>query len=412
MILSENITLNTNAKTNSNLLILGSPGTGKTRTIIANLCDENTRSIILLDPKGEVYDMTHNMMEKKGYEVKTVDFINPDKSPIRYNPLSYIHNYNDVLYIAHSIISSGKSVNSKADPFWDKASIMLLTALIAYLHDYCPSHQQTLKSVVKLLAAANIQGDTTYKTKLDLIFDELRERDSEAFALRQYVLFRNAAERTMRSILISLSSDLCTYMTPEMEQLLSEDTLDIRSVGRKRTVVYVRSSDIDRSKDVIVNILFHQFFNELYREADSNMLSHSLNVPVQFILDDLGTNLKLDRLDSILSGCRSRSIGCTVVLQSIGQLKQLYGEGYDAITNSCQSFLYLGGIDYATNDMFSKLTDLPISELLNKNEHECYVFIHGKKPVCDKKFQLEKHRNYHMVDDMRICDDEELERTA
>ncbi len=400
MILSQNISLETSSKSNNNTLILGTPGSGKTRyCVLPNLCEENERNIVLLDPKGELFDMTHCMMEQKGYKVKKLDFSQPDKSPVRYNPLAYVHDYNDILYIANTMVSSGKQQNSKADPFWDKASILLLSALLAYLKDYCSPRQQNMHYVAKMLAAESAGEYPNYRSPLENMFEEARQRDPGSFAARQYTLFRQAADRTMKSILISLSSDICAYLTPEMEKLLESDTLNIPSVGRRKTVLYVKVSDIDRSKDGIVNILFNQLFNELYREADSHLSTHSLEVPVQFILDDLGTNLKIDRLDCILAGCRSRGIGCTVILQSIGQLRNHYGDAYDAITNSCSAFVYLGGIDYGTNEYFSKLTNLPLSSLLEKNEKDCWVFVHGKRPACDRKFATESHRNYHLLRD-------------
>ena len=414
MILSQNISIETTSKSNNNSLILGVPGSGKTRyCVMPNLCEEEDRSVIVLDPKGELFDMTHKMMARKGYLVKQLDFCNPDKSYVKYNPLAYIHDYNDILYIANAIVYSGKPLKTTADPFWDKASVLLLSALLAYLKDYGPPHQRTLKSVAKLLAVEDAHEDVGYKSKLERIFDEVYKRDPSSFALRQYTLFRKAADRTLKSILITLSSELCTYLTPEMEQLLDKDTLNIPSVGRMKTAIYVKVSDIDRSKDALVNILFNQFFNVLYREADSNIATHSLDVPVQFYLDDLGTNLKLDRLDCILAGCRSRGIGCTIILQSIGQLRNHYGDAFDAITNSCSAFVYLGGIDYGTNEYFSKLANLPLSSLLEKNEENCWVFVQGRKPVCDRKFALEKHRNYHMLADTAVsAPEQEAERIA
>lgn len=405
MILSKNLSLNSTIKSNNNVMVVGSPGTGKTRNyVMTNLCDENDSSIVLLDPKGELFSQTSRMMEDKGYKVLRLDFNEPSKSTCKYNPLKYLHCSDDITYLSNVFVTSGKSLNTKADPFWDRSSIMMLTSLIAYLHKYCPEKQQTLSSVLKFLRAAgsNVSGSPTeYYSKLDLIFDEISERDPDSFALRQYCHFKLGASRTIQSILISLSSDLLTYTSPEMEELLSKDTVNIPSLGRKKTVLYVVSSDIDRSKDTLINIFFNQLFKELYHEAD-NRDNHSLKIPVQVYLDDLGTNLKIDRLDSLLASCRSRGIGCSVILQSIGQLKREYGDAFDAITNSCQSFLYLGGLDYSTNDMFSKLINIPVGRLLEMNRDECYVLVQGKLPICDSKYRLEKHPNYFMVDDGHI----------
>ena len=408
MILSENYNLDTNFKSNSNLLLLGSPGTGKTRMIMSQLCEAEDKSFVILDPKGEICDYTADMMKKKGYKIKVLDFIEPDSGTVRYNPLNYINNYNDILSIANSIVTSNKPVGIRADPFWDRSSIVLCSALLSYLNDFCPDYQKNFKSLAKLIIAAE-PNPATGRSKLDAIFEEISSVKPDSYALRQYRVFRAAADRTLHSIIISLGSDLCAYLTPEMERLLSEDTLDIPSLGKTKTVLYVKSSDIDRSKDAIINILFTQIFNVLYREADSRA-EHSLKVPLQVILDDIGTNLKLDRLDCILAGCRSRGIGCTVVLQSIGQLKTCYGEGYDAITNSCQAIVYLGGIDYATNNMVSKLVDLPVGTLLEKDYEDCYVFIQGKPPVCDRKFRLEIHENYRMIKDVKPKGEDTRER--
>lgn len=391
IILGENTFFNNGYKQNANNLIIGAPGTGKSRGfVIPNLCEANNESLLVLDPKGELYSITHEMMEYKGYKVQVLDFDNPMKSQIFYNPLSFIKTQDDVIKFSSVIVAN--QMERCNDVFWPLSAEILCNALTSYLVSYRPEAQQNMKSIEKLLRvsmALDIQDGTT---KLDKIFECIPETDPWCRA--QYSLIQNAADKTIRSIVISLAAEFCGLLTPEIINLTSRNTLNPQSFCDEKTILYVKCSDTDRSKDKLVSIFFSQFLHEIYSIAD-NSPSRSLSRPVHIILDDMGANLKIPSLDCMISTSRGRDISFSIILQSFGQLKKNY-EDYTSIVSSCNNLVFLGSNDVETcNDIATRL-NRPLNDVLYKSKNEIYVFKQGdRKPIITKVYDLTKHPRYN-----------------
>ena len=392
IILGENTFFNNGYKQNANNLIIGAPGTGKSRGfVIPNLCEADNESLLVLDPKGELYSITHEMMKRKGYKVQVLDFDNPMKSQIFYNPLSFIKTQDDVIKFSRVIVAD--QMNNCRDSFWPLSAEILCNALTSYLVSYRPEAQQNMKSIEKLLRVA-IPSDVNpqEKTKLDKILENIP--DNNPWCRSQYELIRNAADRTLKSIVISLAAEFCGLLTPEIIKLTSRNTLNPQSFCDEKTILYVKCSDTDRSKDKLVSIFFSQFLHEIYSIAD-NSPSRSLSRPVHIILDDMGANLKIPSLDCMISTSRGRDISFSIILQSFGQLKKNY-EDYTSIVSSCNNLVFLGSNDVETcNDIATRL-NRPLNDVLYKSKNEIYVFKQGdRKPIITKVYDLTKHPRYN-----------------
>lgn len=399
VILGKNTYFNGGYKRNANNMIIGAPGTGKSRSfVIPNLCEAENESIVVLDAKGEIYDITHRMMEKKGYIVKVLDFDAPEKSRIHYNPLFYCRSEEDVIKFSSLITFDLK--NKSNDMFWPLASSLLCNALASYLIKYRPAEQRTLTSMLRLLRAANYDENNPsgITSTLDEIFEEVRKKDASSWSLSQYSLMRTAAGRTLKSIVITLISEFCTFLTPSVEELTKTDTVDIRALGKEKTILYVKSSDVDRSKDKLVSLFFLQLFQELFALADSSP-EHSLSRPVHVILDDMGSNLTIPNLDCIIACARGRNVSLSLILQSVGQLKKNYAD-HTSIMNSCNNIVFLGGNDLETCKEMSIRLNVPLEEVLYKSKSTIFVFAQGcNKPITTQVYDLKSHRYYPLLQD-------------
>ncbi|MBQ7133821.1 MAG: type IV secretory system conjugative DNA transfer family protein [Ruminococcus sp.] len=401
VILGKDSYFNNSYKQNANNLVIGAPGTGKSRSfVIPNLCEASEESVVVLDAKGEIYDITHVMMESKGYKVKVLDFDTPENTQVYYNPLSYCKNEEDVIKLS-SIITSDQKERT-VDAFWPLASQLLNNALVSFLITYRPENQRTLSSVMKLLGAANINENDPDSAdplnKLDAIFAETLSMDPTSWSCMQYNLMRKGAGRTQKSIVISLIVAFCAFMTPAVSKLTSKDTVDIRSLGSEKTALYVKCSDVDRSKDKLVSMFFMQLFQELFRVADSQP-THSLQRSVHVILDDMGSNVKIPNLDCIIASARGRNISLSLILQSIGQLKKNYAD-YTSILNSCNNILFLGGNDVETCKEMSLRLNKPLEDVLYKSKDKVYIFKQGaQKPIVTDIYNLKEHRYYSLLQD-------------
>ena len=394
IILGENTFFDNGYKQNANNLIIGGPGTGKSRGfVIPNLCEANNESLLVLDPKGELYSITHKMMEAKGYKVQVLDFDNPEKSPTYYNPLSFIKTQDDVIKFSSIMVADQK--NNCHDAFWPLSSQILCNALTSYLIFYQPKHRQTLKSIQRLLnVAAPGENSSAEASKLDMIMQEISKRDINSWSFSQYMLIRNAAEKTMKSIIISLAAEFCGLLSEEIVELTRKNTINPISFCEEKTILYVKCSDTDRSKDKLVSIFFTQFLQEIYCLADENP-SRSLNRPVHIILDDMGANLKIPSLDCLIATSRGRDISFSLILQSFGQLKKNY-EDYTSIISSCNNLVFLGSNDIETCKDIAIRLNYPVQDVLNKSKNEIFVFQQGKrKPIITKVYDLTKHPRYN-----------------
>ena len=389
IILGEKTFFENGYKQNANNLILGAPGTGKSRGfVIPNLCEANNESLLVLDPKGELYNITYKMMEKKGYKVQVLDFDKPEESPTYYNPLSFIKTQDDVLKFSSVIVSDQKE--HSVDKFWPLSAQILCNAITSYLVTYRSEKDRVLTSIEKLLRVA-IPGDEERKSPLDRVMDCIP--DANPWCRSQYTLIRNAADRTIKSVVVSLAAEFCGLLSPEIIKLTSKNTIDPKSFCKEKTILYVKCSDTDRSKDKLVALFFSQFLQEIYHEADRSP-TRSLARPVHIILDDMGANLKIPSLDCMISTSRGRDISFSIILQSFGQLKKNYKD-YTSIISSCNNLVFLGSNDIETCEDIARRLNRPLNEVLYKSKGEVFVFRQGeRKPVITKVYDLKTHPRY------------------
>lgn len=382
---------------NNNVLVVGSPGSGKTRSIVTPNLLECSGSYILSDPKGTLYAQYKDYLEEQGYKVRQLNFVNTEES-IHYNFFDYIRNDQDIVKIANIIMRGNNyGFTKNIDPFWDEAGQLLMQALIAYLHEFRPKCEQNLSCVLKLLDAIDVSDDGN-TGPCGRIFKEVEKRAPRSFAAKCYRRFSVAAEKTLRSIVISTTAKMTACMTPEIEGLTCFDETDIRSIGDEKTAFFVIVSDTDRSQDGLVNIFFTQAMNELVLHADEDCPNNSLPVPVRFILDDFATNCRIENFPKMIASIRSRGISTMIMIQAEAQLKSGYGPEAGTIIGSCDTYIYLGGNDLDTADSVAKRSDQPIKKILNMPIGTNWIFRRGEMPKNATNFKLEPY-----LKDKGIC---------
>lgn len=397
-ILGENVLVENRQLENANTLIIGAPGTGKTRSyVLPNMMNAEDESIIVLDPKGEIYDMTFSMMEEKGYCVRVLDFINPERSEVSYNPLFYCRSEGDIIKVSRLLVDDQKQ--NTQDAFWPLSSQMLCNALIGFVVKHRPPGEHNLGMIQRLIGFAGVNEDDpdNNKSKLDLIFDEVEKRDPDSWALSQYKTVKKAAGKTQKSIIISLAAEFCGLMTPQIVNMMSTNDVNLKSLCQNKTVLYVKCSDTDRSRDKLVALFFTQMFQELYAIADKRP-THTLPRPVHILLDDVGANLRIPNMDGIISTSRGRGISLSLILQSVGQLKRQYAD-YTSILNSCNNVVFLGGNDIETCQEMAMRLDKPLTSVLYKESNVIYVFRQGCKPIVTRVYDLRSHPDYDKLNE-------------
>lgn len=393
MILADNCYYSLDCKEtqlNNNVLVVGSPGSGKTRSIVTPNLLECTGSYIVSDPKGNLYNQYKDYLEKNGYQVRKLNFVNPLDS-IHYNFFEYIRSEQDIVKIANMLMTNdGRANSTNADPFWDEAAQLLLQALIAYLHEFRPAHEQNITSVLKLLDAIDVRCDGE-TGPCGLLFEEAGKRRPNSFAVKCYKRFSIAAEKTLRSIVISTNAKLTTFMTNEIERMTRFDETDIRSIGDEKTAFFVIVSDTDRSQDGLINVFYTQAMNELVLHADEDCEGNCLPVPVRFILDDFATNCRIENFPKMIASIRSRGISTMLMIQAEGQLRAGYGPDWGTIIGSCDTYIYLGGNDLETVDSVAKRSDQPLKKILNMPVGTNWIFRRGEEPRNGTNFRLEPY---------------------
>lgn len=392
MILAENHYYNTNCyetQLNNNVLVVGTSGSGKTRSIVSPNILQATGSYIISDPKGNLYQKYKHYLEEQGYTVKKLDFIRPNRSA-HYNFFKYIHSEKDILKIAHMLIYSSGEPSVKADPIWDQTAELLLTALIGYLHYHAKKEDQNLETLLNLVVACQInENDSSRTNELDRIMEEVGKYNKADFSYRQYQMFRLAAGRTLKSILITVTGKLGKYNYSELNQMLAKDDIDIVSIGKKKTALFVVVSDTDRSLDELVNMFYTQAMNELCMYADTRCKTNRLPIDVRFILDDFATNCMIDDFPKMIASIRSRGISTMLMIQAESQLEAAYGKDGKTIIGNCDTYIYLGGNDVETAEQVAKRSNLPLQKILEMTVGTNWIFRRGQKAVSAKNFALE-----------------------
>jgi len=385
-------------RVNNNVVVLGASGAGKTRSVVIPNLLSACGSYIVTDPKGSLYRKYSSNMKSYGYKIRHIDLIHPETSD-SYNPLAYVRSTDDALKLASLLVRLGFGGRTCSnDPFWERASEMLVASLIGYIFEGGRAVEPTLHGVIELLAMIDpLAYEDNKKSPIDKVFLEHRvnyqsRTGSESWAYEQFKKFKFNAAKTLSSIIITLQTMISGFDTAGIREMTSGgDTFDIRSVGREKTVIFLSISDTDRSKDVIANIFYSQAMNELCSFADEECEDSHLPIPVRFILDDFGTNCRIHGFEDMISNIRSRGISATLILQSESQLVQGYKESSHTIIDNCDTVVYMGGNDIETARMIAERSNSPIPTVLNMPIGTNWVFRRGEKPVFSKTVDLSEY---------------------
>ena len=363
---------------NNNVLVVGASGTGKTRGIVIPNILMASGSYVITDPKGNLYKKYGQYLKDRGYDIKLLDFSNPAVSN-HYNFFEYINSSQDILKIANMLIYQKKD-GGHYDPFWDESGQLLLQALIAYLMEAEHPRDRTLHNLLELLTLCQVGEDSVdRKNALDMMFAALKRKNQNSYAVKYYEMFRLSPARTLRSILITVAAKIGRFDTPETKKMMAYDDIDISSIGKKKTAVFVVVSDTDRSMDGLVNIFFTQAMNELCRYADNECPDNRLPVRVRFIMDDFATNCKIEEFPRMISSIRSRGISTMLMIQSEGQLTESYDHDGKTIIANCDTYMYLGGNDIETAKAIAERCDVPLSKIVYMPIGTNWLFRRGYK---------------------------------
>ena len=414
---------------NLNVLVCGGSGAGKTRFFAKpNIMQANT-SYVVLDPKGELLRDTGNLLKEKGYEIKVLDLINMDKSHC-YNPFVYLHEDNDVQKLVTNLFKNTTPKGSQTqDPFWDQAAMMLLLALIFYLHYEAPPEEQNFPMVMELIRAGEVKEDNDeFESPLDILFKRLEQRSPDHIALKYYRNYRSGSGKTLKSIQITLVSRLEKFNLDSLASITQTDDMSLGELGEKKTAVFAVIPDNDSSFNFIVGMLYTQLFQQLYYKAD---IEHGGRLPihVHFVMDEFANVALPDEFDKLLSTMRSREISVSIIIQNLAQLKTLFEKQWESIVGNCDEFLYLGGNEQSTHEYVSKLLgketidmntygqsrgrngnysvnwQLSGRELMTPDEvrmldnRYALLFIRGERPIMDLKYDILKHPNVALTTD-------------
>lgn len=426
VILTQNVRIGLDGRKhrrNLNVLVVGGSGAGKTRFYAKpNVMQANT-SYVVLDPKGEILRDTGYLLEQQGYDIKVLDLINTSRSH-GFNPFVYLRDDKDVLRLVSNLIRNTTPKGAQSnDPFWERAETALLEALILYLVNEAPPEEQNFPMVMEMINAAEVkEEDEEYASVLDELFERLAMRDPEHLAVKQYHIFKLAAGKTAKSILISLGVRLEKFNLPQIASIVSYDELDIPSLGERKTALFAIIPDNDSSLNFIIGMMYSSVFQELYYIADH---VHGGRLPshVHCVMDEFANVALPDEFDKLLATMRSREISVSIIIQNIAQLKALFEKQWESIIGNCDEFLYLGGNEDSTHELVSKKlgkatidtntygkstgrsgnysTNYQIGarELYTSDEirmldnRYALLFIRGERAIQDEKYDILRHPN-------------------
>ena len=406
---------------NLNTLVIGGSGAGKTRFYAKpNILQCNT-SFVVLDPKGEIIRSVGHLLEDEGYVIKVIDLIDMENS-LGYNPFHYIQSDKDVLKLITNLIRNttpkGSSTN---DPFWEKSETALLEALMLYLYHYAPEDEQNFTMIMEMLNYAEVKEDEEdYESPLDELFKRLEVTDPSSLALKQYKIYKQAAGKTAKSILISVGVRLAAFNLEEMASLTKYDEMELDQIGEKKTALFAIIPDNDSTFNFLIGMLYTQLFQMLYYQADY-IHDGELPVPVHFLMDEFANVALPDEFDKLLATMRSRQIFVSIIIQNLAQIKALFKDSWESIVGNCDELYYLGGNEQSTHKFISEYLGKETldtntygkssgrsgnystnyqqtgRELLTADEVRLLdnnyglLFIKGERPIRDKKYDLLKH---------------------
>ena len=431
-ILTQNVSIGFDGRKhrrNLNTLICGGSGAGKTRFYAKpNIMNANT-SLVVLDPKGELLRDTGKLLTSKGYDIKVIDLINMEKSHC-YNPFVYLKDDNDVQRMVTNLFKNTTPKNSSGgDQFWDKAAMMLLMALVLYLHHEAPEEEQNFPMIMEMIRAGEVREDSEdYQSPLDMLFERLEEEKPEHIAIKYYKNYRAGSAKTLKSIQITLVSRLEKFNLETLASITQTDEMELNTLGEKKTAIFAIIPDNDGSFNFIVGMLYTQLFQQLYYSAD-RVHGGRLPVHVHFVMDEFANVALPDEFDKLLATMRSREISVSIIIQNLAQLKTLFEKQWESIVGNCDEFVYLGGNEQSTHEYVSKLlgketidtntygqshgrngsysTNWQVAgrELMTPDEVRmmdnkyALLFIRGEKPIKDLKYDVVKHPNIAFTTD-------------
>ena len=413
---------------NKNVLVVGGSGSGKTRFWLKPNLLQCHSSYVVTDPKSTILLECGNVMLKNGYKVKILNTINFKKS-MHYNPFAYVHSEKDILKLVTTLMTNTKGEGSGGDPFWEKSERLLLTALIAYLHYEAPVEEQNFATLLEMLNTMQVlEDDEEYQNPVDLLFEELGKKKPNSFAVRQYKLYKLAAGKTAKSILISCGARLAPFDIQELRDLTMYDELQLDTLGDKKTALFLIMSDTDSTFNFLISMVYTQLFNLLCDKAD-DVYGGKLPIHVRCLIDECANIGQIPNLEKLVATIRSREISACLVLQARSQLKAIYKDNADTIVGNMDSQIFLGGSEPTTlkdlSEMLGKETIDAFNtsntrgnspsygttfqkmghELLSRDElavldgGKCILQLRGVRPFLSDKYDLTQHPNYKLTSD-------------
>ena len=413
---------------NKNVLVVGGSGSGKTRFWLKPNLLQCHSSYVVTDPKGSIVVECGNALLKNGYKLKILNTINFKKS-MHYNPFAYVHSEKDILKLVTTLMTNTKGEGSGGDPFWEKSERLLLTALIAYLHYEAPVEEQNFATLLEMLNTMQVlEDDEEYQNPVDLLFEELAKKKPNSFAGRQYKLYKLAAGKTAKSILISCGARLAPFAIQELRDLTMYDELQLDTLGDKKTALFLIMSDTDSTFNFLISMVYTQLFNLLCDKAD-DVYGGKLPVHVRCLIDECANIGQIPNLEKLVATIRSREISACLVLQARSQLKAIYKDNADTIVGNMDSQIFLGGSEPTTlkdlSEMLGKETIDAFNtsdtrgnspsygttfqkmghELLSRDElavldgGKCILQLRGVRPFLSDKYDLTQHPNYKLTSD-------------
>ena len=433
---TERLTMNSRPKNpkfarNKNVLVIGGSGSGKTRFFVKPNLMQMTTSYCVTDPKGTILVECGKMLQKGGYKIRSLNTINFKKS-MHYNPFAYIRSEKDILKLVNVIIANTKGDGEKSgEDFWVKAERLLYCALIGYIYYEAPEEEKNFITLLDLINASEArEDDENYKSPVDMLFDRLAEREPEHFAVKQYVKFKQAAGKTLKSILISCGARLAPFDIKELRDLMEYDELELDTLGDEKTALFVIISDTDDTFNFVVAIMYSQLFNLLCDKAD-NEYGGRLPVHVRCLLDEFSNIGQIPKFEKLIATIRSREISACIILQAQSQLKAIYKDNADTIIGNCDTTLFLGGKEKSTLKELSETLGKETIDMYNTSETrsnqnsygtnyqklgkelmsqdelsvmdggKCILQLRGVRPFLSDKYDITKHPRYKMLSD---CD--------
>jgi type IV secretion system protein VirD4 len=413
---------------NKNVLVVGGSGSGKTRFWLKPNLLQCHSSYVVTDPKGSIVVECGNALLKNGYKLKILNTINFKKS-MHYNPFAYVHSEKDILKLVTTLMTNTKGEGSGGDPFWEKSERLLLTALIAYLHYEAPVEEQNFATLLEMLNTMQVlEDDEEYQNPVDLLFEELAKKKPNSFAGRQYKLYKLAAGKTAKSILISCGARLAPFDIQELRDLTMYDELQLDTLGDKKTALFLIMSDTDSTFNFLISMVYTQLFNLLCDKAD-DVYGGKLPIHVRCLIDECANIGQIPNLEKLVATIRSREISACLVLQAKSQLKAIYKDNADTIVGNMDSQIFLGGSEpgtlkdlseilgketidsFNTSDTRGNSPSYGTSfqklghELLSRDElavldgGKCILQLRGVRPFLSDKYDLTQHPNYKLTSD-------------